>query len=173
MRRVIIESPYAGDVERNKRYLRAAMRDCLMRGEAPFASHAIYTQPGVLRDDVPEERERGMAAGWAWTVIADAVVVYEDLGISAGMKRGIEAAHGVPIEYRSLPEWVTGYQIIDGPNGTKIELVDGGFSFELKMHTGPCDHRHHHIRWSTWRQCGTCGEEISRAEVSDVDVVFT
>ena len=36
MIRVIIESPYAGDVEKNLRYLRAAMHDCLMRGEAPF-----------------------------------------------------------------------------------------------------------------------------------------
>src|SRR5690606_25512925 len=27
-RRVIVESPYAGDVERNLAYLRAAMRDC-------------------------------------------------------------------------------------------------------------------------------------------------
>lgn len=47
---VIIESPYAGDVDRNLEYLRAAMRDCLKRGEAPFASHALYTQPGVLDD---------------------------------------------------------------------------------------------------------------------------
>lgn len=50
MRRVIVESPYAGDIERNMRYLRACLADCLRRGEAPFASHAIYTQPGVLDD---------------------------------------------------------------------------------------------------------------------------
>lgn len=42
MKLVVIESPYAGDVERNLRYVRAAMRDCLLRGEAPFASHALY-----------------------------------------------------------------------------------------------------------------------------------
>ena len=42
MRRVIVESPYAGDVERNIAYVRAAMRDCLMRGEAPLASHLLY-----------------------------------------------------------------------------------------------------------------------------------
>lgn len=47
MRLVIIESPFAGDVVRNLRYLRACMRDCLRRGEAPYASHALYTQPGV------------------------------------------------------------------------------------------------------------------------------
>lgn len=64
--RVVVESPYAGDVERNLRYLRAALRDCLLRGEAPYASHAIYTQPGVLDDDIPSERTRGIHAGLAW-----------------------------------------------------------------------------------------------------------
>ena len=58
MQRVIIESPYAGDVERNVRYARAAMADCLKRGEAPFASHLLYTQEGVLDDDIPGERQR-------------------------------------------------------------------------------------------------------------------
>lgn len=41
MRRVIIESPYHGNVERNLRYLRACLRDSLLRGEAPFASHGL------------------------------------------------------------------------------------------------------------------------------------
>lgn len=50
MRRVIIESPYAGNVEANATYLRRCLRDSLLRGEAPFASHAIYTLPGVLDD---------------------------------------------------------------------------------------------------------------------------
>lgn len=33
MRRVIVESPYAGDIEKNVTYARAAIRDCLSRGE--------------------------------------------------------------------------------------------------------------------------------------------
>ena len=49
MRRVIIESPYAGFVKRNEDYARECLRDSLMRGEAPIASHLLYTQPGVLR----------------------------------------------------------------------------------------------------------------------------
>lgn len=101
---VIIESPYAGDVERNIAYLRAAMRDCLLRGEAPYASHALYTQPGVLRDDVPEERRLGIEAGFAFRPLAAKTVVYSDLGMSAGMKLGITDAEAVgrPIEYRTL-----------------------------------------------------------------------
>lgn len=56
MRLVIVESPFAGDVEENIKYARAAVRDCLMRGEAPIASHLLYTQEGILNDDIPEER---------------------------------------------------------------------------------------------------------------------
>ena len=95
MRRVIIESPFAGDRDRNLRYLRAAMRDCLLHGEAPFASHALYTQPGVLDDDKPAERDHGIAAGFAWRHVAQATVVYVDLGTSRGMELGIEAANAM------------------------------------------------------------------------------
>lgn len=108
MRRVIVESPYAGEtpeeIDRNIRYARACVRDCLERGEAPFASHLLYTQPGVLNDSVPEERQRGIDAGFVWGVVADATVVYADLGISRGMQFGIEEAHrlGRPIEVRAL-----------------------------------------------------------------------
>lgn len=104
VRKVIIESPYAGDIEKNLRYVRACMRDCLLRGEAPFASHALYTQDGVLRDEVPEERMHGITAGFAWRETAEATVVYTDLGTSKGMEYGIAHATelGHPIEYRQL-----------------------------------------------------------------------
>ena len=106
MRLVIVESPYAGDTERNLQYLREALRDCLLRGEAPFASHALYTQPGVLRDGVPGDRRLGIEAGFAWRRWADATVVYTDLGISEGMAQGVDHANkiGHRVEYRSLPD---------------------------------------------------------------------
>jgi hypothetical protein len=108
VRLVVLESPFAGDVERNLAYARAAMADCLRRGEAPFASHLLYTQPGVLWDDVPAERHLGMSAGFAWNARADATVVYVDLGISLGMATGIADAlrAGRPVEERTLPGWV-------------------------------------------------------------------
>ena len=104
MRRVIVESPYAGDVPRNLRYLRACLADCLARGEAPFASHALYTQPGVLDDALPEERRRGILAGFAWAEFAQARVVYLDLGMSRGMLEGIEHAAKLlqPVEERRI-----------------------------------------------------------------------
>ena len=107
MRRVIVESPYAGDVERNVAYARACVRDCLARGEAPFASHLIYTQPGVLDDGDDEERRRGIDAGLAWLDAADLVAVYTDLGISAGMKDAIARAEteGREIVFRSITDW--------------------------------------------------------------------
>lgn len=104
MRRVIVESPYAGDVESNVEYARACIRDSLSRGEAPIASHLLYTQPGILRDEEPEERQWGIDAGLAWGSQAEATVVYTDRGISGGMKYGIANAEkaGRPIEYRTL-----------------------------------------------------------------------
>ncbi len=106
MRRVILESPYAGDVEKNIEYAREAVRDSLSRGEAPIASHLLYTQPGVLRDNVPTERQWGIDAGLAWGSLADATVVYTDLGVSRGMEYGVENAQRAnrPIEYRSIRE---------------------------------------------------------------------
>lgn len=104
MRLVILESPYAGDIERNVAYARAALRDSLMRGESPIASHLLYTQPGVLRDEVVGERNHGILAGLAWRRVADATVVYEDLGISRGMAAAIASAEaeGLAIEYRRI-----------------------------------------------------------------------
>lgn len=104
MRLVIIESPYAGDVARNVAYAKAAVRDCLERGEAPYASHLFFTQSDLLDDAVPAQRALGIEAGLAWGATADATVVYTDLGVSSGMKIGIERAraHGRPVELRTL-----------------------------------------------------------------------
>ncbi len=104
MKLVVIESPYAGDVERNLAYLRECLRDSLWRGEAPYASHGLYTQPGVLNDKEKEERYRGIVAGFAWGERAEARIVYTDLGITAGMEAGIGEAHrlGQPVIYRSI-----------------------------------------------------------------------
>jgi hypothetical protein len=83
-------------------YARRCLRDSLDRGEAPFASHLLYTQ--VLDDNLPSEREKGLLAGEAWLSAVEASVVYTDLGISDGMKRGIRAAAslGILIEFRTI-----------------------------------------------------------------------
>lgn len=106
MRLVVLESPFAGDIEANIEYAKRAIADCLHRGEAPIASHLLFTQPGILDDNKPEERKLGIGAGHAWIKQADAVVVYTDRGISNGMKAGIARAEeeGKLIEFRTLIE---------------------------------------------------------------------
>lgn len=109
MRLVVVESPYAGDIEGNAAYARAAMADCLKRGEAPFASHLLCTQPGVLDDLDPAQRALGIAAGLEWGKVAHITAVYYDLGITPGMSEGIAraSAEGRGCVRRSLPEWRT------------------------------------------------------------------
>lgn len=104
MRRVILESPYAGDIDGNLAYARACVRDSLARGEAPIASHLLYTQPGILDDAVPAERQWGIDAGLAWGAVAEASVVYVDRGVTAGMQHGVDAARqaGISVEFRCL-----------------------------------------------------------------------
>ena len=105
---VVIESPLGAitrtEIEDNKVYARKCMRDSIMRGEAPFASHLLYDQPGLLDDLIPEERELGIRAGLLWGQQAERRIVYEDRGVSVGMRRGIAAGEklGQPIERRKL-----------------------------------------------------------------------
>jgi hypothetical protein len=102
---VVIESPYAGEVERNVKYARLCVRDSIQRGEAPYASHLFFTQDHILDDLVEDERRTGIEAGLAWGEKAELTAVYDDFGISGGMQLGIDRAlaAGRPIEYRKLP----------------------------------------------------------------------
>ncbi len=108
MERVVVESPYAGETEnairQNIDFARLCLMDCLRRGEAPFASHLLYTQPTVLDDSNPDERTKGMDAGFEWGSKAEKVVVYIDRGISSEMRQGIEyySSMGMAVEFRRL-----------------------------------------------------------------------
>ena len=88
MKLVILESPYAGNVKRHVRYAQLCVFDSLQRGEAPIASHLLYTQ--MLDDNILEERNWGINAGLAWRKAASHSVVYTDFGITSGMKYGIK-----------------------------------------------------------------------------------
>ena len=81
------------------------MLDSMSKGEAPFASHLMYTQ--VLDDTIPEERALGMECGQAFYDKMDYMVVYEDYGISPGMEEGIAFGRdeeGMEILYREIGE---------------------------------------------------------------------
>lgn len=108
MKLVAIESPLGAasraQIEANKHYARSCLKDSLSRGEAPFASHLLYDQPGIYDDLVPNERSQGITAGLAWTSQAQLCAVYVDFGISTGMRMGIQSAERrrIPIEYRAF-----------------------------------------------------------------------
>jgi hypothetical protein len=99
---VILESPYRGGEPKYKRYLERCIADSIARGEAPFASHKMYTD--ALDDAVPDQRELGMALGFAWRRSAVRTVVYEDYGVSAGMEEGLgdAAAIGQDVDRRLI-----------------------------------------------------------------------
>ncbi len=102
---VQIESPFAGGRNAgNITYARACLRDSLLRGEAPFASHLLYTQQGVLDDTDASQRALGIEAGLQWGRHASKTVVCTDLGVTPGMVMGIYRAEeeGRPVEWRSL-----------------------------------------------------------------------
>jgi hypothetical protein len=107
-RLVVIESPFGHPtkvgMEENAAYARRCMLDSLKRGEAPYASHLLYTQ--CLDDLKTAERKQGMEAGFAWGRIAQHVAVYTDRGVSRGMLEGIKRhqAAGKTIEFRSIDQ---------------------------------------------------------------------
>lgn len=120
---VQFESPFgadnADDVLRNVAYAYIGMRDSLLRGEAPFASHLLYTQ--MLDDRDAKEREIGIEAGLEIGKWAVRTVVYQDLGISRGMKYGIENAESMnrPVEYRRLYD-----EALDGEKIARLVMED-------------------------------------------------
>jgi oligoribonuclease (3'-5' exoribonuclease) len=141
MRRVVVESPYRPkiwdpvgifsyeeEVAKNVAYARRCVRDCVQRGEAPYASHLFFTQQGILDDRVPEERKLGIEAGLEWGRNADLVAVYVDLGVSEGMWKGIVAARGrgTPIEVRALDREVTSWER-ELPLAERVVIGEAGY----------------------------------------------
>lgn len=114
MIRVLLESPYRNndpaEVQANIDYARKCVRDSVLRGEAPIASHLLFTQPGVLNDNVSDERALGIEAGLAWMSYADKMVVYCDRGVSDGMREAMRRAQhsGLEVELRELEPMAMG-----------------------------------------------------------------
>lgn len=104
MKKVILESPYAGDIERNIKYARLCVKDSLNRGEAPIASHLLYTQEGILDDTIEHERMQGIVAGLQWKEVCDLQVFYVDYGFSKGMLFAMDFAknNNIPFEKRTI-----------------------------------------------------------------------
>jgi hypothetical protein len=104
-----IESPYgapkgltgkarAARFRRNIFYARLLVNRVIHEGHAWLASHLQYTQPRVLDDDDPGDRELGIRLGLAANERADYSLFGTDLGWSTGMRYGLAHAreHGRP-----------------------------------------------------------------------------
>ena len=107
MQRVVIESPYKGDIPLNEIYGELCMHDCLINhNETPYASHLLYTRSYVLRDHIAEERRLGIKAGFYWRDVSDKTVFYTDLGMTDGMVLGVEDCKKKHRKYevRRLPD---------------------------------------------------------------------
>lgn len=61
MKLLYICSPFAGDIENNLRFARAACRYAADQGCAPLAVHLLY--PQIMDDADPSEREAGIQMG--------------------------------------------------------------------------------------------------------------
>lgn len=98
--RVIIESPFGGrHRERNIDYARRCLRDSLDRGEAPFASHLLYTQ--VLDDERVRERRLGLSRAIDWYDSAELIAIYLDHGVTPGMRHGMDYARKIGLDRES------------------------------------------------------------------------
>lgn len=111
MKIVIVESPFKPSDEtvaryrgvysraellrQNLVYARLCLLNALGRGEAPLASHLLYTQVWSETDDL---REAGIRAGVELYQRADLSALYVDLGVSAGMKHGQSHATLIGVE---------------------------------------------------------------------------
>ena len=130
MNLVVIESPFAPPkddprpeitLQRNVAYCRASMRMAFMEGFAPYASHGLYTLPGVLIDTIPDERRLGMKGGFSWGRVSECKMrwMMMDFGKSSGMVAGEKEAQkcGQEVVERTLPgfadRWTRSVLIFD------------------------------------------------------------
>ena len=102
-----IESPFKGhdwsETQKNLMYARACSKDCINRGERPYATHLYFTQRGILDDRIHEERMKGITFGkdieesiFLASKFDKGIYVcsafYTDRGMSKGMELGLEKA---------------------------------------------------------------------------------
>ncbi len=126
---IIVESPYAGDIEANIAYAKRACLDCIENGETPFASHLFF--PQFLNEQEEVEREFGIERGYEigtafyWTSICRVefnfrVAFYIDNGWSPGMELALEwwTRLGAECQIRRLTEGsaANGSSQIDTPD---------------------------------------------------------
>ena len=97
---VYIASPYAGDVEGNVAFAKAACRYAAAKGYTPVAVHLMY--PQFLDDRVPKEREAGLKMGRRVLAACEEIWLCGER-MSAGMKAEEAEAKRLGIPIRKVP----------------------------------------------------------------------
>lgn len=97
MKPIYICSPYAGNIEENIRFARAACRYAAKQGFTPVAPHLLY--PQFLNDAVPAERDAGMRMGLRLLSACDELWCCGPR-ISAGMEQELAEAKRLGISVR-------------------------------------------------------------------------
>lgn len=103
MKPTIYESPFSAssfdEFVDNIAYARMMVRTGATHyGEAGFGSHLVWTQPGVLRDGTPYERQLGIDCGLAFTALAHGGAIAHVFGVDRGWSRGMKHAAEVTRE---------------------------------------------------------------------------
>lgn len=97
MKLIYICSPYAGNIEENIRFARAACRYAAKQGFTPVAPHLLY--PQFLNDAVPAERDAGIRMGLRLLSACDELWRCGPR-ISAGMEKELAKAKRLEIPVR-------------------------------------------------------------------------
>lgn len=104
-RPVVVVSPFVPEElskgPKLQRYAIRAVRDSINRNEAPLASHVMYYDLSIRN---PIERDIGLQLQLSWLKHAQAVVVYNDWGITPAMQVVLNAAavRNKRIEFRTI-----------------------------------------------------------------------
>lgn len=124
MKLVYICSPFAGDIENNLRFARAACHYAADHGCTPLAVHLLY--PQILNDADPVEREVGIQMGLRVLASCDELWICGER-ISQGMSSEIAEARrlGIPIRNISTEQIQGGiamkqYSILAGQSADSI-----------------------------------------------------
>jgi hypothetical protein len=106
---VMVVSPFRASANRTReQHLAHAKKLCELAaraGVAPFASHVFY--PLFLDEDSEKDREIGLVCEHEWLGQCDELWIWDDWGISSGMKRAIGKAQdyqNIEIRYFSRGE---------------------------------------------------------------------
>ena len=110
---VYIASPYAGDVEKNVEFAKAACRYAMEQNCTPIAVHLLY--PQYLDDNDPIQRESGLCMGHRVLEACDELWLCGSR-ISTGMAMELQEAQKLGIPVREI----------------SAKQIQGGFRMEKK-----------------------------------------